>query len=54
MIPNPSIPAEKVAHGKAESIQLLSFFNSPATANANGMVVDAKPKNNTGGCITIQ
>ena len=48
------MPAEKVAHGKAFVIQLLSFLNNPATANPNGIVVDANPRNNIGGCMTIQ
>ena len=46
--------AEKVAQGNTKFIQLFSFFKSPDTANAKGMVVDANPKNNIGGCITIQ
>ena len=48
------MPAEKVAHGKAGVTHLCSFFNKPDTAKPNGTVVEAKPRNKIGGCITIQ
>src|SRR5450631_4553057 len=52
MMPVPRIQHEKSVQGKAVFVQdPYSFFHNPDTAKAKGTMVEANPKNNTGGWI---
>src|SRR3972149_910985 len=55
MIPKPRTNPEKRIHGKALlSHEVNSFRHNAATAKLNGIAVNAKPTNKTGGWMTIQ
>jgi hypothetical protein len=55
IMPSPRMAAENNAHGIAAFVHpVKSLFQRPAIAYAKGTSVEAKPRNNTGGCITIQ
>ena len=49
-MPNPKIAALNNAQGNAAFITSPNFFvHNPAIPNAKGTIVEANPKNNTGG-----